>query len=402
MCDTIVIVEPGRVLFAKNSDRDPNEAQILEWHGAAEHLAGGSLRATHIEIPQVARTHAILISRPFWMWGAEMGTNEYGVTIGNEAVFTDQPYAATGLTGMDLLRLALERAASATEAAEMITTLLERHGQGGRCGLENPRFTYHNSFLIADPAGAIVLETAGHEWAIEPVPNGVRSISNGLSIPGFAERHRDRLRGAVARCETRRRLTAGGARADVAVLMALLRSHGKERWPRYSTVSGAMSAPCMHAGGLVASGQTTASWVSELRPGVHGHWATATAAPCLSLFKPVAVNAPLAADATLPIDWDDGVSLWWRHERLHRSVLRDPGRAAVHLGERDAVERAWLAAPPGSGAAFATHHALLDRWLAELEPTPDRRPIWLRRYWAARDRAAGLQLAGASSARVSA
>ena len=390
MCDTVVVVEPGRVLFAKNSDRDPNEAQVLEWHGSAEHPTGRSLRATHIEIPQVARTHAILISRPFWMWGAEMGTNQHGVTIGNEAVLTAQPYAATGLTGMDLLRLALERAASATEAAETITTLLERHGQGGRCGLENPRFTYHNSFLIADPSGAIVLETAGREWASEPVPGGVRSISNGLSIPGFAERHRDRLRGAISRCETRRRLTAGGARADLGALMALLRSHGEVRWPRYSAVSGAMSAPCMHAGGLVASGQTTASWVSELRPGVHGHWATATAAPCLSLFKPVAVDTPVAANSPLPIDWDDGVSLWWRHERLHRCVVRDPGRAAVHLGERDALEQAWLTDPPGSAAAFATHHALLDRWLAALEPPPDRRPIWVRRYWAARDRAAGL------------
>ena len=85
------------------------------------------------------------------MWGAEMGTNEHGVTIGNEAVFTREPYAASGLTGMDLLRLALERSRTAAEAVQTIVSLLEEFGQGGLCSLERAGFTYHNSFIVADP-----------------------------------------------------------------------------------------------------------------------------------------------------------------------------------------------------------------------------------------------------------
>ena len=44
MCDTLVSLTDDGVLFAKNSDRDPNEAQVLRWYPARRHSAGSGRR----------------------------------------------------------------------------------------------------------------------------------------------------------------------------------------------------------------------------------------------------------------------------------------------------------------------------------------------------------------------
>jgi dipeptidase len=394
MCDTIAIVADDRVLFAKNSDRDPNESQFLDWQPRLDHPSGAELRCTWITIPQAARTHAVLLSRPFWMWGAEIGSNEHGVTIGNEAVFTRERYAKTGLTGMDLVRLALERSETAEQACEVIATLLEKHGQGGGCGHEHKSFTYHNSFIVADPREARVLETAGRHWAVDRVV-GARSISNGLTIPGFAERHSDSVATRVSGCRLRQPRTEKLASEHHTVrnLMNVLRDHGPEgSYPHYSMINGGLNAPCVHATGLVAASQTTASWVSELRPGNCLHWVTGTASPCTSLFKPVRVDDPLSLEP-YPTDINDGKSLWWRHECFARRVLMDPERLMpVFQSQRDAIEERWLATPPQSRDAFREGDALLAEWTAAaaMHPAKDTRPFWVRAYWAKRNRRAGI------------
>jgi secernin len=391
MCDTMVLVTPGRVLFAKNSDRDPNEAQLLEWQPRRSHPPDAAVRCTWIEIPQAAETRAVLLSRPFWMWGAEMGANEHGLAIGNEAVFTDQPYARSGLTGMDLLRLALERAATATEALEVIVGLLERHGQGGSCGHEKRGFTYHNSFLAADPTEAYVLETAGRLWEAERVTAGSRSISNGLTIPGFADEHSDFLKTRVSACRARRPLTQAraGQATGPADFMAILRDHGGVA-PRYRLLNGAMAFPCMHAGGVATGSQTTASWVAELTPAGARHWVTGTAAPCTALFKPVSVTQPLDLGPS-PTDRFHPDAMWWRHERFHRRVMRDPeANFPSFIPERDEIQARWLASPPEPEEAFRHADEALARWSIGLPEVRDRRPWFMRRYWAVRDRRAGL------------
>jgi secernin len=139
MCDTFVAVSAATrdksVIFGKNSDREPNEAQCLEYYPSKKFLRNQSLDCTYIRIPQVSETYGVLVCRPFWMWGAEMGANEKGVVIGNEAIFTKMPYEKKpALTGMDLLRLALERASSADQAMEVILGLMADWGQGAASG----------------------------------------------------------------------------------------------------------------------------------------------------------------------------------------------------------------------------------------------------------------------------
>jgi dipeptidase len=392
VCDTVVNVSLDGVLFAKNSDRDANESQVLEWSPAALHEASASVRCTWIEIPQVSRTNAVLLSRPWWMWGAEMGANEHGVVIGNEAVFTNQAEGEPALLGMDLLRLALERASDARGAAQVIIELLAHYGQGGSCSYEKPGFTYHNSFLIADTRGAVVLETAGDQWATEEVKSGVRSISNGLTIPSFAQQYSNRLRSTVAACKVRRaRTEAAASDADgPAAMMATLRDHGDVRGPRWSPINGTLRAPCVHAGGLLASSQTTASLVSDLRSEPL-HWATATSAPCTSIFKPVRVDEPVDL-GPLPTNRYDPGSVWWRHERLHRRMLKDYSRLAPDFqAQRDQLEASWVAHPPSSVDAFSAGERLDEEWLEhEHGDRRDRRPSFVRRMWRRLDATAAM------------
>lgn len=376
MCDTMLALAnataDGSVLFAKNSDRDPNEAHQLLHVPACTYPPGSFVQCTYISIPQVKRTHAVLLSKPFWIWGAEMGANEHGVVIGNEAVFTRVPQEKEpALLGMDLLRLALERSTNAYEALKEITSLLEKYGQGGNCGFSH-KMVYHNSFLIGDQEDGWVLETAGREWAAVRV-HGVRSISNAITItnfwdlasPGLVEyairrgwcRSRDDFdfsrcysepvftnfgAGRYRQACSSRLLKAKEGSLTLADMMSFLRYHGEgaeENWRPDGALFG--SQVCMHYGfGPVRINQTTGSMVSQMKKGESLHWFTGTAAPCTSIFKPVWIDAGLPAGDPDPVGTADDASLWWRHERLHRSILEDyPARQAAFAADRDALER---------------------------------------------------------------
>ncbi|NXI23454.1 SCRN2 protein, partial [Sterrhoptilus dennistouni] len=107
-------------------------------------------------------------------------------------------------------RLALERGSSAREALDVITTLLERHGQGGNCKEQPEPFVYHNTFLLADRTEAWVLETAGRYWAAQQI-RGDRGWWSGDGEFSFAqafslERQPPRMEAAKARLRAGREL----------------------------------------------------------------------------------------------------------------------------------------------------------------------------------------------------
>ena len=345
MCDTLGFLSAGRGYFAKNSDRSPNEPQVVEFYPAREGL-GGELSVTYMTVPRAERTHAVLLSRPAWMWGAEIGVNEHGVCIGNEAVFTKGKYGKTGLTGMDMLRLALERADTAEKAAELLIELLQRHGQGGNCGFDH-NFYYDNGFLIMDRQRLFVLETAGKDWVLKEQTRA--SISNRLSLGSDGDRY-----GGEA-CDFRKRYTEPlytyfsasahrladtreslAAAADTADCMAALRRHRRGSDP---FCKGDVGSVCMHFGGMVGD-HTTASMVVELREKDILVWNTGCSLPCVSLFKPWLFGSDMVAPVFVA-GAEEAKRYWLQAEQFRRALV---GREIPQefYAERNALQKRWI------------------------------------------------------------
>jgi dipeptidase len=181
MCDTHVLIKNNIVYFAKNSDREPGEAQLVVRIPGESGSKQQKLKTTYITIDQSENRHGVILSKPFWIWGAEMGVNDRGVVIGNEAIYSKLIDKKNGLIGMDLLRLGLERGDTAEHALHVIIELLEKYGQGGICGYRDQRMRYDNSFIIADAEQAWILETAGRFWVAKKVVS-FGAISNCLTI----------------------------------------------------------------------------------------------------------------------------------------------------------------------------------------------------------------------------
>jgi secernin len=388
MCDTLCVVGDGRTLFAKNSDRPRAEAQLLE--ALPRRVGGGELATTHLSIADEGAS-ALVGSRPTWCWGVEHGVNEHRVAIGNERVYTrDDPLAAPpALTGMDLVRLGLERARCADEAVEVMTELLERHGQGGRCRTDRDE-AYFSSFLIADPHGAWVLETSGRSWAAARRDDGA-AISNGLTLgddwtaasvdvpvgsPFDVRRDTehptgpaDRRRAVTAAC-----VATGAAALEPADLVSTLRHHGEQMWGHPERV-GAVSPPpagdgdeawsvCLHLPDLGLA--TTASLVAELPadPGTPLRVWAALGSPCASIYVPLfpPVSPPMLADP----------QTWGRFARLRDRVESDPAALAEIRGELAPVETQLWVDADAAGRDEERQQVVVDASSAAVDAALDR------------------------------
>jgi secernin len=338
MCDTLCA--PGRrgMVFAKNSDRPPGEAQIA-WPFGRRASAGCTLRTQYLSIGDTG-AHAALLSCPTWLWGAEHGVNEYGVAIGNERVSTthDAQAAKPALIGMDLVRLGLERGRTASEAVEVMTGLLGTCGQGGIADAARQE-AYDSSFLIADPTDAFVLETAGSDFAVARFPAGV-AISNRITLDDF-DRFRDAEKDtafADVRLAASRRFLAssGSGGLTAAATAAHLRDHGTGPWGAPGTAGPVDEPPravgadadgvtvCMHVRHLSA---TAASMIAELPPdladGAPLRVYVALGSPCASIYVPAFPRTAAGPPPFVPFELSSE-DLWHAADALRQLVEAEP------------------------------------------------------------------------------
>ncbi len=396
MCDTMLIKRDGKMFFGKNSDRSPNEAHLMLRVPAKDYKQGEMLRTTYIQIPQAQHTYSCVLLKPHWIWGAEMGWNEYGLNIGNEAVFTKvKRESSNGLIGMDLLRLALERCRTAQEATDLIVSLIKTYGQGGNCGFDK-KFYYDNAFLIADGKDAFILESAGRNTAVKKADD-ITAISNCLSIrkdysgneqskTDFKRKYQNNLftkvAGAERRKETSLKILSQNGTPVGLLLMQALRSHADTN---VTPCTASTSSVCMHAGNMFGD-HTTGSYCGEINK---VYFVTGSSMPCLSIYKPLSVRA-----SVLPTDEHQALKYWVQRELINRHLMSGNIDKDDYLRRASALQRQFtdMAAQCKtqqelenvSEQCFLTEQQFVDDLLKSVRflPLKIKGNFYFTRYWA--------------------
>jgi len=426
MCDTFVALpettQQKTMLFAKSADCEVNEANAVARIPRRKHVKGEAVRLTHLLIPQAEETYEILLTKAFWTYGCEIGVNEYGLAMGEEAVFTtEMKEEKDGIIGPDLMRLGLERAKNCQEAIQIMTSLLEQYGQGGSAELKGNSH-FDSSYLMADQEEAYVLETAGRHWAVKKV-DAIASISNMLGIrtdwdfcsdeiaspkTDFTSQYAlpeapPTLGSPMRQALTYESLKSALGHINVKNIFATMRHHGEGYHPAHAETHCNI---CVHAGP-----QETRWWQADgvmvTDVGAHGvlAWVTGTSGNCVSIFKPVFLGMELPDLGPTPSETFDHRSLWWKHELLHRRAMADFDNLAPEIRQDfDPLEESFLAqaetvkhGTPGEKAEFMEYcfrEALkvTEAWIARLQSRRDLKfsdPAY-RAMWAKLNVEAGL------------
>lgn len=394
MCDTIGrITDEQSVLFGKNSDRHPKEVQVLEFvTGTLESDRYPTLEKYTPQFETLEKAHRhfehpypALISRPSWIWGAEMGVNEKGVAIGNEAVFTREKNPSDGLLGMDIVRLALHNSATAEAAVTLILHLLGKWGQGGD-GSFVGTLTYSNSFMIADRQELYVLETAGTHWAVKSVESHA-SISNAYSLStdfegsdeastggDFSKQWANPLMEFFSKGRVRRKTTSllaeTGEPSWMGMRDILLYNRGTE-----AKLDRSMRSILINAS-LPKPTRTTASMVVEYPAGQIIAWCCAAPVATYHPFVPLLINGEELATASPPDPYTTGE----RRRRLTEALLKAEGRERIEAAQSARALEAGFEArlrPLLGGADTTLLKAAVDRCRQEAE---EHEAMWRKRF----------------------
>jgi dipeptidase len=213
----------GGTLFAQNSSGPPDRPLLLCLHRGQEHALGERVRIGGLELAQARQTFTVLGSQPAGAWGYRQGVNEHGVAIGSVGLRTKLTADVPGMPGPALVRLALQRSRTAGHAVDLVTDLVERHGQG-----EDDEDA---ALLIADPGEAFFIETAGNHWVLQEIGQ-VRAASSVSTI------HQDWVRisrGLAGQVIARGWWPSDGSKLDFGAAVApdpVGRDSGLRRWGR--------------------------------------------------------------------------------------------------------------------------------------------------------------------------
>jgi secernin len=361
-CDTFLAqgssTKSGRMIFAKNSDRYMGEAANVVYFPAADHPSGTQLKISQHQIPQVGHTYALLGLQPHYIWGLEIGVNEFGVSIGNEAEHSFVPPDIEGILGMDLVRLGLERGRTAEEALNVITALIDQYSEGGVCSPDGPGADYNNTFIIADGKEAWVLETLRNQWVAKRIKDPYYSISNTYwieddydkcsnGIPELAQKYGLPIRegrfnfaktfalkttGTDSFCITRRMramevMKRGAGQIDVPYFIQMMRDHYEDNEvlkPRYDAANAVYMCLCFH-GEPGIDFQTNSSLIVDYQ-GIDENGKIKFAMwiglnlPCCSTFFPIFALDEIPAILNGAGGTYDPDHLWWQFERMKLGI----------------------------------------------------------------------------------